>query len=267
MSNCPSKYVLIEYYTGDSAAKDKAQIEDHLHNCQRCQQEIAALEKNVRQYEEKLDIHWSRVREQLALTREDHSPKMSWRSWKWIPALAVPAIVVVGLVFHLRYTPPPEKPTLQGSLQQSFKGQVAVEVVAKRGNRQFLLQPYAELQEGDALRFILTTSTPIYVSIFSLDADGKTSTFYPEADPEHIAMPYLLKRPGKHVLPDSIILDNTVGEELLIILFSERTFRRDLLHHRVAQLFKEGGLRSLTTQMVGVETQVLSIKKVKSGLP
>ncbi len=137
--------------------------------------------------------------------------------------LAAAAALVLGVYLTLGGAPP--KPGGDDGIR--YKGVVSVEVVAKRGDRQFRVEPGSALLENDALRFIVTTGTPGYMDLFSVDSKGRVSPFYPESEPDADPAPMTLGNAGRHVLPGSVILDDALGEEHIVLVFSEAVFDRD----------------------------------------
>ena len=142
--------------------------------------------------------------------------------------LAAAAALLLGLYVVLGSGPPkPADDYIQ------FKGAVSVEVVAKRGEHQIKVEQGSALIEDDALRFIVTTGSPGYLDLFSVDSTGQVSPFYPPSDPTADPSPLSLDDSGRHVLPGSVILDDAVGEEHLVLVFSITFFDRNVVQKEI----------------------------------
>ncbi|MBW2736844.1 MAG: hypothetical protein JRH20_31050 [Deltaproteobacteria bacterium] len=117
--------------------------------------------------------------------------------------------------------------------------------------------------EPSSLRFILTTSSAGYATVFSVDAGHRATPFYPETDPAVTPAPLYLETQGKHVLPGSVVLDSSAGTEHIVIVFSEKVFRRDRLHRKIVRLLKTDGARALSAQQIGKPMVTLLVQKVE----
>ncbi len=143
-----------------------------------------------------------------------------------------------------------------------------MQVIAQRGTEQFIVQEGQELQPGDALRFILRTVSAGYVSVFSIDANNNLSSFYPSSEPRTQSAPIKLERSGRHVLPGSIVLDNTRGKEHIFVIFSAQPFSRDEVQQKVQERVKREKETSLSANAMGIAGIIsrLTIFKVEKGL-
>jgi hypothetical protein len=130
-------------------------------------------------------------------------------------------LVLVGALVRGGPPPAPEQPAYTG-----LKGTMKFQVVAKRGDHQFRVDPGAELRENDALRFVVVTDRGGWVSVFSVDSRGAVSPFYPDTEPAGDPSPLRLDRAGRHELPGSIVLDDALGPEHFVVVFSPGEFDR-----------------------------------------
>jgi hypothetical protein len=143
-------------------------------------------------------------------------------------AIGLAACVAVALGLGLAPGEPeqePETPAYTG-----LKGSMKFQVVAKRGDNQFRVDPGAELREDDALRFVVVTDSGGYVEVFSVDSAGRVSPFYPDSEPSGGGAPLWLDGLGRHELPGSIVLDDARGDEFFVVVFSSQEFDRGRVH-------------------------------------
>jgi hypothetical protein len=142
---------------------------------------------------------------------------------------------------------------------------MALEVVAKYGDRQRRVRDGDELQRGDALRFVLTTDGPGFASIVLVDAAHRVWPFYPDSDPREDPRPWRIESMGQHELPGSIGMDASEGLEHIVAVFSSSSFDRAPLHAHIVELLASG--QSVSAAALGIEpgaARVLRVRKVGS---
>ena len=263
MTECPSEFTLVGFICEDLAESDAADVRAHLESCSECKRAAATVRRNIESYEAHKAASWREIA--LRLNREGGPAqtrvptKLPW--WRTLRPLlyGAPALAVLGLLLFIA----PDDPDTQSS---RFKGDLVVQVVAKAGEQQFQVKPGHRLARGNALRFVITTARPVYVSVFSVDARGKISPFYPEADPALAPAALHLDSRGRHELPQSIVLDDAVGDEWLVVLYSDNDFPRGKWHPTARDLLLRGDLNDLGVQRAGFSGRVflLPVSKVRA---
>jgi len=140
----------------------------------------------------------------LGLRRSPYRFRASWRVW--VPVMAAGAVAVV-------YTGLRER---DGDAYIGVKGAASLEVVAQRGEKeQFTVKAGTVLHPKDKIRFVVNTAGAENVLIASRDAAGAFTVYYPFGAAQSAPVR------GAHVeLPGSIELDDVVGNERLIAVFS-----------------------------------------------
>jgi hypothetical protein len=234
-------------------------IQSHLERCAACRQRVAEIHENAKTYDEDSAQRLEQLQRRL---REESRSPAGEASWAVIARrVGIPAVitaaVVLAVILGVRLS---REPPI------SFRGRLSVQVIAKRGEEQFVVQEGQQLREGDALRFVVTTATGGFVSIFSVDGRGKVSPFYPASDPSTAAAPLELEEKGRHVLPGSIILDDAPGPESIVAVFARRTFSRKEVHRRAKQQIQKSEARRLRARDLGIQaaTQVVAVER-RSG--
>jgi hypothetical protein len=274
MSECPSRFTLVRFKAGDLEEPEAGALSAHLEQCAACRETLAGIERNVSQYESGAEERLARLRARL--DREDpRNPGPVPPTWLRLApaggalALAAAAAALVVVLPSLKEGSPgpaagvePADPTASSV---RFKGAVAVEVVARRGERQFRVEKGAELRPGDALRFVVTVGAPGFISVFSVDALDNVSPFYPDSDPGSHPAPFRVDAAGRHELPGSIILDDSVGDECLVVAFSEKSFERPAIHRRALDSGwrREGRAPRPEEAGEGIRLQTLWVSKVR----
>lgn len=259
MSSCPAPFSLVQLTTGDLTAAQRAEVESHVEGCHGCKEKLASLCTNVEIYGQRQEAHLASLKSRLAVEKATEAARERRWGWKWIPTLAAPvAAAAVLLLIWL----PGQHDQSGGGIR--FKGALSAKVVAQRGGQQFVVKNGSQLTKDDALRFILTASSAGFVTVFSVDSQDRTTPFYPETDPVGDPTPLRMEKQGKHLLPGSIILDGSVGREQIVIVFSEREFRRDALHGRIVRLLKDPGTSAAISKRIGMPVIILTMRKVEA---
>ena len=143
-----------------------------------------------------------------------------------------------------------------------FKGEFSFEVFAKRGPRQFKVEPGQRLTENDSLKFVVTTGGPAWIYVISIPAVGTSADFYPDTPSTSDPRPLLLPVSGRHELPGSIILDNSTGPEYLMMLHSGGQFDRADALNALEKL----GPTGIEDMILGdVKVEALAIQKVSAN--
>lgn len=219
MSDCVSRFVLMQLQAGDLSKESRAATLQHIESCERCSEAYLSLQENVALFEQGESAHLERL-----MPRIDHQSQTNRRQRfrkiaTWTSAAAA-AVALFILVFFMRTTPVEDEVI-------AFKGGLSVSMIAQREGRQFEVKGGTHLRENDALRFVVTTAQKGYLFVFSVDATGRISSYYPESDPLEDPAPLKIDQVGRHALPGSVVLDDAVGEEAFVVIFSLSPFRRD----------------------------------------
>jgi hypothetical protein len=228
MAECPSRFSLVQWKSGDLSEVETRALDKHVARCEACQATARQIEENLTRYRPKQDAY---LRQLILRISAEKPPRTHLPRWnRWAFALGSAA---VGVAIALVFIYPREKQTVeQQEPAVGFKGRVAMRVVAQRGADQFAVEPNATLFPGDALRFIVTTSSEGYLSIFSIDSRHIIAPFYPDSDPASDPKPMVIESAGRHELPDSIVLDDATGAECIVAAFSQKPFDRGAVHER-----------------------------------
>jgi len=210
----------------DLPAGERDALSRHLEQCEPCSRKLAEMQANAEGYAANGEEHLARLRSQLSRQDESAPARPIWL--RLAPAGGALAAAAAVLLFLLPAIEGPDSRPSPADIR--FKGTMAFEIVARRGDRQFRVQQGTELLAGDALRFVVTVSKPGYLTVFSVDASGNVSPFYPDGDPAEDSAPLSLDRAGRHELEGSVILDDSRGDECLAVVFSPEPFDRSRVH-------------------------------------
>jgi hypothetical protein len=240
------------------AVDESAALRNHLDSCDACQTSLEDLRLNVEVYEKKASEHVSALRTRLS---EESAEKATNRRL-WFTGIGLAAAIAVSMIVVMVW--PGEQDD-----EIAFKGAFSVQVVAQQKDGQIIVRRGEKLCKGDALRFVIVSEVPGYIAVFSVDAKGRVFSFYPEVDPTTSSAPMRLKSPGKHELPGSVILDDWIGKEYLIVVFSREAFDRRRVQQLARGMIIEGGVRELGPDALGIKGSVgvLPVEKVEERNP
>jgi hypothetical protein len=267
MAECPSRFQLALFRTKELPDDERAALSAHLEGCEECGRAVEALDANAQSYEADREAHLSAL---MTGIDKDEAPPPK-RRFSVLPPGGISvfgglAAAAVVLILVLVATDRSEQATEQEQIR--FKGNVSLEVVAKRGDRQFRVAEGARLAKNDALRFVITTASAGYLHLFSLDEQGEVSSFYPESDPASDPSPMPILTAGRHELPGSVVLDDTLGMERFVLVFSSEPFdRAEVLRFMTADADQAGGGDDDKEFASALDIQILSITKEKKSKP
>lgn len=259
MSECPTRFTLSRWRVADLPSDEQRAVTTHVEQCEACNETVSAIAQVAAEQESRLEERLKDFDERLAEVRSQGRRRaVVLTAFGSLAAAACVAVVLgFGLLASDR-TPISEEPVYTG-----LKGTLKFQVVAKRGDEQFAVHSNTELREDDALRFVVITGSAGYVTVFSIDSRGTISSFYPDANPAADPAPFRLDGAGRHELPGSIVLDNALGEERLVVAFSKTAFDRNDAHQQIVRVV--GDLESATLEQPAGETKlsigVLTINK------
>jgi hypothetical protein len=187
----------------------------HCETCPRCQEQLAALHAADARFLERFPT-------EAALVQKSHarSPgRPIYQRWPTaaLVGLALAAVVALMLVRPSWYSIFHGAPSAKhgAELAERIKGQSIMEIAVSRAGSsfQFYGQP---LLTGDTLVFRYTSNRS-FLMLLSLEASGKAQVLLPTD--AQMSMP--IERGAKIRLQQGVELDDYLGPELLVALFSD----------------------------------------------
>lgn len=116
-----TEYLITEYLEADLSARQRAILEQHLHECAHCRQELAAaqqMQTRLRTWRDQPVPHWNRVPESLLSPAKPRSVA-GFFGWQWAP-LAVSFVLALAVLMNVRISNTP------GGLVVAFGGDAGV---------------------------------------------------------------------------------------------------------------------------------------------
>jgi hypothetical protein len=189
---CLSALRLDRWMMGELEAADTETVGTHVSSCSTCLSAVAGI-RGVREEVRTLPPP-------AALSRP-------------APRRRIPGAAVAGLGLALAATlivvlrPPP-------ATERSKGGGIGLTMFVQHGTEVRRAAPGETVSPGDAIRFAVSTPTPAYVAVLSVDPLGKASVYFPQTE-RAAQVPAGSEVP----LPLGTRLDATTGEERLLGLF------------------------------------------------
>ena len=259
MSDQLGWYALARRRAGAMSTEEEAMVDQALSESSTGRELLQQMESDLATYEARQDLHLAALRARIRVEEAARAVPI-WRRW-----LAPALLVASGLAAIAFLVLPGDKPTSDSQDAPSvvgYRGALQIDIRAATPDGVLEVKTGQRLRAGDRLRFVLTTSEAGYVTVFSVDSTQELTPFYPETQDQR---PLSLPRAGRHELPESIILDGTVGLEYVMVLWSPAAFKRQDVHRAARQLVLKGGAPAVTAdalKMAG-HAAVVVIEKVK----
>ena len=206
---CLSDLVLDQWRAGE--IEDGArlgELEAHVAGCERCRARREAFDREAESY---LSRH-----PEFSPPERSRSQQRSSRSARRLQIFAGASALAAAAVLALVLRAPHDGPFGGDESGTRIKGGSRVAFFVKRGDRVVMGGPAERLQPGDQLRFTATLEGPKHLAIFSRDARGVTSVYYPAE-----AVTKALPAGSDIALDSSVELDDALGEERIFAVFCD----------------------------------------------
>ncbi|GMU62456.1 MAG: hypothetical protein AMXMBFR34_42190 [Myxococcaceae bacterium] len=199
------------------AAGEANEAKAHLDTCEACRTRWRELNEDKQKFEQFVFARTlPKVEARLVKERAQGGFFERFRVMWLLPAMGVAAAAVFGVV---ALTGPGTQ--TEDELYIGVKGaSPSLEVVALRGETQFPVKSGAELKPKDRIRFVVNPAGAQYVLIASRDGAGVFTVYHPFGAAESVKLDSAL--PKKLELPGSVELDDTLGTEHLVAVFSSQ---------------------------------------------
>jgi hypothetical protein len=204
--------LLLSALAADEANEAKA----HLDACESCRTRWRELNEDKQQFEQFVFARTlPKVEARLEKERAPAGFFERFRLAILLPAVGLAAAAVFGVV-----TAAGPGTQTEDELYIGLKGATpSMEIVALRGETQFPVKPGAQLKPKDRIRFVVNPAGAQYLLIASQDGAGAFTVYHPFGAAESTRLESTL--PRKVELPGSVELDETLGTEHVVAVFSD----------------------------------------------
>ncbi len=267
MSDCVDRMALVRWILEDLSVEEMTAITDHLSGCSACKARAERIREGIDDFAPMKTGTLSAIHGRMAEVRAERERRRFLRPSVIAAAAIAASLVVVFFVASPLDREMADAHAVPDDIQQPvrYKGEMSCKVFVKRGDRQFKATPGKTLRAGDRLRFVVTTDTGGYLSVFSVDGRGRPSPFYPDTLPDRAPEPMLLAGSGDHELPDAVELDDSPGQETIVVLFSQARFDRRELVRAIAPLAAGGRLEAIRRATAGRGVHSRVFRFLKAG--
>jgi len=218
MSTKNYKMLLEMYHTGAASAEQQKQAAVLLKTSHEAAEYLQKLQTNRSAYLQRFPFAEQNI-SALSAQRPARSAPRRQLSTKIIGAIATACFTLTALVGYLWYT-------AEQTPGMRIKGEPALHYGVKRGDRVFAAHQNYRAEVGDTLQFLYANITRPYAVLISIDDSLHVSQYTPLLRHGYGEK---LKLEGQNPLPFSVVIEETNGDELFILLTSDTPLSADEL--------------------------------------
>jgi Putative zinc-finger len=242
---CPSQLTLDRLFAEELNDLERARLQRHLAGCGSCAEALAARQAERDAFvpdpalAARLDM--LRVAPSAVLDRARIAPRLDPRlapprapSRRWTKiAPAALALASCAALLALTLRPRPSEPPIDPDTidrRATPKGGSEVQLFVQRRGQLVPVVDGGRLHPGDQLQVVLHLAAPRFVALYSRDGAGTISRYAP------IDSTMVEVVSGEDAsLPNSTVLDDVLGPEVLAVFFCEQPQAEALLRAHVAE--------------------------------
>ncbi len=227
----------------------QTQLSDHIDECERCQQRVEQLRS------ERDGFLTDRPAAPFIAALSRGTASEPSRRFRWL-ALAAAVLLAVGTGVYLGI---PRTPDPSSVVQ--FKGGKHINFTIFVGRDGAPARPRREaepLYPGDVIRFGVAGAQSGYLYIANLDGENRFTRYYPADKPA--SAPVL--KSERQILEGSIVLDEYLGPELIIIFWSKQPLDDATVRRAVTRAFDRAGGELERVEVAGIDAVVI-VKRIR----
>jgi len=198
------KLELMSFIADDLSDVRKKQIQNHLRQCQSCTNYFNQLQMENQQFLNSFP--------DITVPDNDTYFQKSTKPRRLVDLFAIAAVLIFSVTGSLYL--------FNGHHNFRTKGSEKIRVFCKNEYGITELLPHSKCVPGDLLQFSYSSVQRSNFLLLSIDTTGKITTFFPSNSDSSIVITTGADIP----LPHSILLDNYLGPELYLALFSSSPF-------------------------------------------
>jgi hypothetical protein len=224
--------------TGDLPPAKEKVLREHLESCETCRKYANLLHEEKREFLSRYPFE--------SMHQHHGATVYRFPSYKYVYALAATIILAIVGSTYL-YRNPAQQEMAMRTKGGAGAGE-AIRCVVKKLDGSIEQRSTSVYHPGERIQCIYSTAARNAFILLSIDEKGVLSTYFPASGDSSI----LLERGTDIPLPSSILLDNYLGRELFIAMFSKKPVPVSPLKEKVLDAFNRcGSLDSL--KLGGIE--------------
>lgn len=196
------KLYLTSYFTGDFKTSEARSCEDHLKKCSDCRTFIDTL---ASQKESFLSNH---PFESINIQKNKNTISFPMRK-QWYTIAASLTLIISGMLIYFNST---------STIDYGIKGATGISLMVKGLNNTIEELKNPIYFPGERIQILYSCVDKNNFMLFSIDNNGSLSTFYPQDNDSST----FLQTGALVPLPNSIQLDDYIGKELYLAIFSTK---------------------------------------------
>jgi hypothetical protein len=202
---CPSDYAFDRHIAGELGGEETSALKEHAGGCERCRRRLVELSREKEAF--------GREAPPLVMPRTRAPLRWLWGGGGILAAAAANVLFV----------------RLGGDTTRTKGGGATLGFYVSHAGGVRLGAAGERLEPGDALRFIATTHEPKYLAIYSVDGARHISVYFPSG-----TQAALIESGERAPLPESTVLDDTLGDETIYGVFCEKPFEVESLRRALS---------------------------------
>ncbi len=237
------KFELVSYFVGDCDSETRARVAKHLTTCLECNRKLEQLKR------ERTEFLQAHPFESFA-SRAQARRRSSALQVGPVYALAATLVLVVGLSIVLRPRQKAEAFRVKGASGIALFVKSGEESVEKRADNVY--------HPGEYVQITCSCAEADKLILLSIDEAGGISTYFPAQGDTSVAV-----AKGQNVpLPNSILLDDYLGKELFVAVFSRQPLYVPAVLETIRGAYKEKpDLEALSIAVPNGEVRTILITK------
>jgi hypothetical protein len=216
------RITLTSYFTGDLDREKQTVVEKHLETCEICKSYLKELEAEKNSFLSEVPF------ESLPTQPEKRRTKLAPFRKYYALAATIILFIAGGLIYQMRDT--------EESIR--IKGETGIKIFSLDQKGAIEYRKNTVYYPGDRIQIAYSCTDKHFLILFSIDEKGTVSRYYPSDTDSSI----ILEKGADIPLPNSIALDDYIGRELFVALFSgHRVYLPDIID-QVEETFARNGL-------------------------
>lgn len=226
---------LTSFVTDDVSLEKETLIKEHLQECETCRTFVDTLKNEQASFLRELPFDEGAFNEKASETTLSEDRKET-SFFTFHKVVAVAALLVFATILSL-YLPQPITTTEEPVAGNTLKGEDAFSLYVLEANGEIRQRDDETYYPGERIQVSYSSTAKEYLMLFSFDTSGTVSKFFPAYGDSSIT----IEIGGDIPLPNSIRLDNYVGEERYLLVLSKSALCANDFEKEIQKEYKKHG--------------------------